>query len=99
SVAILRLRGGGIVFVPATEEERRHLISRRHLTKIDRILVDPDESAGRSSDHCFGFAFSDANSDTIRQHTADDCGAYPRQPLKMLAECGEIRAPNSGLTN
>src|SRR5205085_9180339 len=86
-------------FVPATQEECRHLIGRRHFTEIDGILVDPHEAARGRSHYCFWFAFSDANADTIRQDTADDRSAHPRQSLEVLTERREICAPNSRLTN
>jgi hypothetical protein len=45
ALTIVRLRGSRALFVPTVQEERRHLIRRRHFTEMNGIVVDPDETA------------------------------------------------------
>jgi hypothetical protein len=87
-----------IVFVPATQKKRGHLIRRSHFTEIDGIVINPHETSGGGAHDRFGFAFRDADANAIRQNTSDYRSANPGQTLQMFADLREISTPDSRLT-
>src|SRR5690349_22328997 len=99
AIAILRRGGVRVVFVPTAEEEGRHLIGRRHLTEKHRIVIDPHEASGSRAHHRFRFALSDSHANAIRKNTRDNCGAHPRQMLKVTTKLLQVSAPHASLTH